>query len=131
MADEVQVEVDGAVAVITINRPQARNAVNAAVAKGIAAALDELDERKDVSVLVLKKDKVAHKHFTAPRIVSVLALIASIALLTQQSLQTWLIAGAYVVVATDGSPQSLAAARHLASEGLVDAARAHGVRAGD
>ena len=53
MADEVQVEVDGAVAVITINRPQARNAVNAAVAKGIAAALDELDERKDVSVLVL------------------------------------------------------------------------------
>jgi len=53
VADEVQVEVDGAVAVITINRPQARNAVNAAVAKGIAAALDELDERKDVSVLVL------------------------------------------------------------------------------
>jgi len=54
----------------------------------------------NVSVLVLKKDKVAHKHFTAPRIVSVLALIASIALLTQQSLQTWLIAGAYVVVGT-------------------------------
>ncbi|MET4098297.1 APA family basic amino acid/polyamine antiporter [Agrococcus sp. UYP10] len=54
----------------------------------------------NVSVLVLKKDKVAHKHFTAPRIVSVVALIASIALLTQQSLQTWLIAGAYVVVGT-------------------------------
>ncbi len=53
MADEVQVEVDGAVAVITINRPQARNAINAAVAKGIASALDELDARKDVSVLVL------------------------------------------------------------------------------
>ncbi|GGM75962.1 enoyl CoA dehydratase/isomerase [Thermopolyspora flexuosa] len=53
MADEVQVEVDGAVAVITINRPQARNAINAAVANGIASALDELDERKDVSVLVL------------------------------------------------------------------------------
>ena len=54
----------------------------------------------NVSVLVLKKDKVAHKHFTAPRIVSVLALIASIALLTQQSPQTWLIAGGYVVVGT-------------------------------
>jgi enoyl-CoA hydratase len=53
VADEVQVEVDGAVAVITINRPQARNAINAAVANGIASALDELDERKDVSVLVL------------------------------------------------------------------------------
>ena len=51
----------------------------------------------NVSVLVLKEDKVAHKHFTTPRIVSVLALIASIAPLTQQSLQTWLIACGYVV----------------------------------
>ncbi|MGM1028726.1 MAG: APC family permease [Actinomycetota bacterium] len=54
----------------------------------------------NVSVLVLKKDEVAHRHFTAPRIVSVLALIASIGLLTQQSLQTWLIAGGYIVVGT-------------------------------
>ncbi|MBO1769700.1 APC family permease [Agrococcus sp. TF02-05] len=54
----------------------------------------------NISVLVLKKDTVAHKHFTTPRIVSVLALIASVALLTQQSLQTWLIAGGYVVVGT-------------------------------
>jgi enoyl-CoA hydratase len=53
MSDEVLVDVDGGVAVITINRPQARNAVNGAVAQGIAAALDEFDERKDVSVLVV------------------------------------------------------------------------------
>ncbi|HEU5156858.1 MAG TPA: crotonase/enoyl-CoA hydratase family protein [Streptosporangiaceae bacterium] len=53
MSDEVLVDVDRGVAVITINRPQARNAVNGAVAQGIAAALDELDERKDVSVLVI------------------------------------------------------------------------------
>jgi enoyl-CoA hydratase len=53
MSDEVLVDVDGGVAVITINRPQARNAVNGAVAQGIAAALDEFDERKDVSVLVI------------------------------------------------------------------------------
>jgi enoyl-CoA hydratase len=53
MSDEVLVDVDGGVAVITINRPKARNAVNGAVAQGIAAALDELDERKDVSVLVI------------------------------------------------------------------------------
>jgi enoyl-CoA hydratase len=53
VADEVQVEVDGAVAVITVNRPQAKNAINAAVAKGVAAALDELEARKDVSVYVL------------------------------------------------------------------------------
>lgn len=52
----------------------------------------------NISVLILKKDKVKHKHFTAPRIVSILALVASIALLTQQSLQTWLIALSYVVV---------------------------------
>ncbi|MEZ0072955.1 enoyl-CoA hydratase [Planotetraspora sp. GP83] len=44
---------DGGVAVTTINRPQARNAINGAVARGIAAALDELDEREDVSVIVL------------------------------------------------------------------------------
>jgi enoyl-CoA hydratase len=53
MSDAVLTEVDDGVAVITINRPEARNAVNGAVAKGIAGALDELDARKDVSVLVL------------------------------------------------------------------------------
>jgi enoyl-CoA hydratase len=52
-SDEVLVEVDDGVAVITINRPRARNAVNGAVARGIAAALDELEERKDVAAYVL------------------------------------------------------------------------------
>ncbi len=36
MADEVLTEVSDGVAVITINRPEARNAVNGAVARGIA-----------------------------------------------------------------------------------------------
>ncbi|MEU8200084.1 crotonase/enoyl-CoA hydratase family protein [Streptosporangium sp. NPDC049046] len=53
MSDEVLVEVDGGVAVITINRPKARNAVNGAVARGLAAAMDELEERKDVAAYVL------------------------------------------------------------------------------
>jgi enoyl-CoA hydratase/carnithine racemase len=53
MSDAVLTEVDGGVAVITINRPEARNAVNSAVAKGVAGALDELDARKDVSAYVL------------------------------------------------------------------------------
>jgi enoyl-CoA hydratase len=53
MSDAVLTEVEDGVAVITINRPEARNAVNGAVAKGVAGALDELDARKDVSVLVL------------------------------------------------------------------------------
>ena len=51
--DAIRTEVSGGVAVITINRPQARNAVNGAVARGIAAAVEEFDHRTDVSVLVL------------------------------------------------------------------------------
>ena len=41
--DVVLVERRGAVQVVTINRPQARNALDAAVARGVAAAVDELD----------------------------------------------------------------------------------------
>jgi enoyl-CoA hydratase len=41
------------VLLITLNRPDARNAVNLAVAEGIAAALDELDGREELSVGVL------------------------------------------------------------------------------
>ena len=41
------------VLVITINRPDQRNAVNAAVAHGIAAALDELDADPALTVGVL------------------------------------------------------------------------------
>jgi enoyl-CoA hydratase len=51
--DEVLVEAADGVAVITINRPEARNAVNEAVARGIAAAIDDLDSRRDVAALVL------------------------------------------------------------------------------
>ncbi len=41
------------VLVITLNRPDQRNAVNAAVARGIAAALDELDADHELSLGVL------------------------------------------------------------------------------
>src|SRR5215470_10399336 len=53
MSDVVLTEVTDGIAVITINRPEARNAVNGEVARGIAAATDELDGRADVSVIVL------------------------------------------------------------------------------
>src|ERR1017187_7595285 len=53
MADAVVTEVADGIAVITINRPGARNAVNGEVARGIAAAVDDLDARSDVRVLVL------------------------------------------------------------------------------
>jgi enoyl-CoA hydratase len=49
----VAVTVDGAVLVITIDRPEARNAVNLAVAEGIAAALDRLDGDDSLRVGVL------------------------------------------------------------------------------
>jgi enoyl-CoA hydratase len=53
MAEAVITEVTDGIAVITINRPEARNAVNGEVARGIAAAVDEFDARGDVRVLVL------------------------------------------------------------------------------
>jgi enoyl-CoA hydratase len=53
MSEAVLTEVSGGIAVITINRPRARNAVNGEVARGIAAAVAESDSRADVRVLVL------------------------------------------------------------------------------
>jgi enoyl-CoA hydratase len=53
MGDEVLVERRGAVQVIIINRPQARNALNGAVAVGIRDAADELDAADDLRVGVL------------------------------------------------------------------------------
>jgi enoyl-CoA hydratase len=43
MSEPVHVDQDGGVLTITIDRPEARNAVNGGVAEGIAAALDRLD----------------------------------------------------------------------------------------
>ena len=53
MSDVVQYEVLDRTAVITINRPEARNAVNGDVAQGIEAAVDRLEADDDVWVGVL------------------------------------------------------------------------------
>src|SRR5580692_6843284 len=53
MSDEVLVERHGAVQVITINRPEARNALNAVVAVGIRDAVDELDSNPELRAGVL------------------------------------------------------------------------------
>ena len=50
---EVLVERRDGVQVITINRPEAKNALNAAVAKGVAAAVDELDADPELRCGVL------------------------------------------------------------------------------
>ena len=53
MTDEVLVERREGVQVITINRPEAKNSLNLAVAQAIAAAVDELDASDDLRVGVL------------------------------------------------------------------------------
>ena len=49
----VDYELDGHVAVITINRPDARNAVNAEVAQGIEAAIDNLEADDEAWIGIL------------------------------------------------------------------------------
>ena len=49
----VDYELQGRVAVLTLNRPEARNAVNGDVAKGMEAAIDRLEEDDDAWVAIL------------------------------------------------------------------------------
>lgn len=58
----IDYETHGNVAVITINRPDARNAVNTAVAEGIEAAVDRLEADDDVWVGILTGAKTAKGH---------------------------------------------------------------------
>lgn len=53
MSDIVQYDVQGRVAIITLNRPEARNAVNGDVASGLEAAIDRLEDDPDVWVGIL------------------------------------------------------------------------------
>ena len=53
MADEVLTERQGRTLVMTINRPEARNAFNLAVALGLASAMDELDDTPELSVAIV------------------------------------------------------------------------------
>jgi len=49
----VEYELDGHIAVITIKRPEARNAVNTAVAQGMEAAIDRLEEDPEAWVGII------------------------------------------------------------------------------
>ena len=53
MSDVVLTEVADRVAVITLNRPDQRNALNRAVRRSLPAAITECDERDDVDVMIL------------------------------------------------------------------------------
>ena len=54
MSDIVQYETQGRIAVITLNRPDARNAINGDVAAGLEAAIDKLEADPTVWVGVLR-----------------------------------------------------------------------------
>jgi len=51
---EVLLDYDGAVAVVTLNAPDRRNALTPAMAHELSAAFDEVDGREDVGALVVK-----------------------------------------------------------------------------
>lgn len=53
MANEVLVDVTDGIMTVTINRPEAKNAANKAVAVGIAAAMDQLDADDSIRVAIL------------------------------------------------------------------------------
>src|SRR6056300_1636837 len=53
MTDAVKTSVSNGVMTITLNRPEAKNAVNLAMAEGIARAMDELDANEDIRVGIL------------------------------------------------------------------------------
>jgi enoyl-CoA hydratase len=53
MSDIVQFEKRGRIGIITLNRPEARNAVNGDVAIGVEAAVDQVEADDDVWVAIL------------------------------------------------------------------------------
>lgn len=53
MSDEILVRTDGPVMILSLNRPAARNAVNTAMARSLAAALDRYERQSELRVAVL------------------------------------------------------------------------------
>ncbi len=52
--DPILTAVADGVATVTLNRPDQRNAMNAALLRGLGGAFDDLDARKDVRVVVVR-----------------------------------------------------------------------------
>ncbi len=53
MSDLIKVEVTDGIQIITINRPEAKNAINLETAQALAAALDQLDGSDDIRIGIL------------------------------------------------------------------------------
>ncbi len=54
MADEILVSVADGIATLTMNRPAQRNAMNRALLDGLRKSFEDLDERRDVRVIVVR-----------------------------------------------------------------------------
>ena len=61
MSDMVTYEVRGAIAIITLNRPEARNAVNDELAQAMESAIDQLEADDSIWVGVLTANTEGHK----------------------------------------------------------------------
>jgi len=53
MSDLIQIDVADGIMTVTINRPEAKNAINLEAAQAMAAAFDDLDARDDVRIGIL------------------------------------------------------------------------------
>ena len=53
MSEIVEYEVDGRIAIITLNRPDARNAINGDVAAGVESAIDRMEDDPEIWVGIL------------------------------------------------------------------------------
>ncbi|HEU4368703.1 MAG TPA: enoyl-CoA hydratase/isomerase family protein, partial [Methylomirabilota bacterium] len=54
MSDEILTAIADGIATVTLNRPDQRNAMNGAMLTGLRAAIEELDGRRDVRVVVVR-----------------------------------------------------------------------------
>src|SRR5689334_2265382 len=53
MAEVIVETLPDGIGVVTLNRPEARNAVDQALASGVAAAIDDLEQEPSVAVLII------------------------------------------------------------------------------
>lgn len=56
VADEVRFEQHGAVALVTLTRPHARNAINVGLAQALSRALDAVEQSSEIAVCILLAD---------------------------------------------------------------------------
>jgi enoyl-CoA hydratase/carnithine racemase len=54
MADEILCAIDDGIATLTLNRPDKRNAMNAAILDGLRRHFDELEDHREVRVVVVR-----------------------------------------------------------------------------